>query len=407
MNLTRFKNAFTALKYPNYRLWFKGQIVSLFGTWMQMTAQGFLIFELTHSSAYLGIMGFAAGIPSWLFMMYGGVIADRLPRRLLLILTQTSMMIFALVLAALTFLDVVQPWHIIVFAFCLGIATAFDAPARQAFVLEMVEREDLTNAIALNSTMFNSATAIGPAVGGVVYAVFGPAWCFTINGLTFIAVIIALMKMKLKPQPKPERRNSVITDLKEGMKYVIHEPITRIIIVTVGVVMLTGFSFATLMPAWAVKILHGDATTNGILQSARGVGALLGALFIAVLGRFKYKGKIFTIGTFAFPLFLIIFAFLRVEIFSLLALIGVGITIMFIFNMANALIQSIVPDKLRGRVMGIYSLSFFGMMPIGALWIGFFAEHSSEPLAVIVNAVILFIFSFIVWLYVPKLKAQE
>jgi MFS family permease len=183
---------FAALKHSNYRLWFQGQLVSLFGTWMQTTAQGFLVFELTHSPEYLGYVGFAAGIPTWLFTLYGGVIADRVPRRTLLTVTQTSMMVLAFILAGLVFSHLVQPWHILALAFLLGVANSFDAPARQAFVGEMVAREDLTNAIALNATMFHMATAVGPAVAGFTYALFGPGWCFTLNGLSFIAVIAAL-----------------------------------------------------------------------------------------------------------------------------------------------------------------------------------------------------------------------
>src|SRR5262245_9039549 len=179
----KLSQTFSAFRYRNYRLWFAGQLVSLVGTWMQTTAQGFLVFELTHSPAYLGYVGFAAGVPSWLFMLYGGVIADRVSRRNLLLMTQTGMVILAFILAALTFSGWVQPWHIIVLALGLGVANAFDAPARQAFVVEMVDREDLTNAIALNSSMFNLATVVGPAVSGLVYAWLGPAWCFTINGL--------------------------------------------------------------------------------------------------------------------------------------------------------------------------------------------------------------------------------
>jgi len=209
-----WQQTFAALKYPNYRLWFWGQMVSLFGTWMQSTAQGFLVFQLTHSPAYLGYVGFAAGLPSWLFMLYAGVIADRMSRRTLLVITQTCMMVLAFIIAGLTFLGLVQPWHILVLALILGVANAFDAPARMAFVLEMVEREDLTNAIALNSAMFNSALVVGPAVAGITYAAFGPAWCFTINGFSFIAVIAALLAMRLRPQVVARRRASALTDLK-------------------------------------------------------------------------------------------------------------------------------------------------------------------------------------------------
>jgi len=406
-NRVRLNKAFTAFKYPNYRLWFKGQLVSLFGSWMQTTAQGFLIFELTHSPAYLGMLGFAVGLPSWIFMMYAGVIADRLPRRTMIIITQTCMMILALLLSLLTFLDLIEAWHILIFGFLLGTATAFDAPARQSFVLEMVEREDLTNAIALNSTMFNSATAIGPATGGIVYAVFGPAWCFLINGVTFIAIIYALFKMNIKKSIKEKKKTSAIVELKEGMRYVIHQPIIRTIVALVGLTTVFGFSFSTLIPAWAVKILNGDATTNGILQSARGIGSLSGALFIASLGRFNYRGKVFTLGTLMFPALLIIFSFIRFMPLSLLFLVGVGMMVMFIFNMANSLIQMIVPDELRGRVMAIYSFSFFGLMPVGSLLAGFIAEHSGEPLTIIINASILIVCSAYVWLKVPQLRQHE
>ena len=195
----RLDRTFAALKYPNYRLWFAGQLASLVGTWMQSTAQGFLIFQLTDSPAYLGLVEFVSDIPSWVFMLYGGVIADRMPRRTLLVITQTAMLVLAFILAALTFAGLVQPWQIVLLAFLLGVAHAFDTPARQAFVLEMIEREDLGNAIALNATMFQSAVVVGPAVAGITYALLGPAWCFTINGISFIAVIVALLKMRLPP----------------------------------------------------------------------------------------------------------------------------------------------------------------------------------------------------------------
>lgn len=209
---------FTSLRYPNFRLWFFGQLVSLVGTWMQSAAQGYLMYELTHSSAQLGYVGFVGGLPSWFFTLYAGVIADRISRRKLLIITQSSMMLLAFVLAFLTFSQLVQPWHILTLAFFLGIANAFDAPARQSFTIEMVDRQDLTNAIALNSTMFTSALVVGPAVGGLAYAALGPGWCFTVNGITFIAVISALFLMKLQPPPpRPVKANSW-AELLEGLK---------------------------------------------------------------------------------------------------------------------------------------------------------------------------------------------
>jgi MFS family permease len=401
------RRTFTALKYYNYRLWFIGQLVSLFGTWMQSTAQGFLVFQLTNSPAYLGYVGFAAGLPTWLFTLYGGVIADRISRRKLLLLTQTSMMVLAFVLTALTFSGRVQPWHIIVLAFFLGIANAFDAPARQSFVLEMVEREDLTNAIALNSLMFNTATAIGPAVAGITYALFGPGWCFAINGLSFIAVIIALSLMRLEPMMPAAQRNSVLHDLKEGFRYVAAQNIIRVIILNLGIVSLFGLGFSTLTPAWAVQVLGGDSTTNGYLQSARGFGALVSALMIASLGRFKTKGRLWTVGSFTMPLVLLIFSTTRYLPLSLLVLLCVGWSLMVLMNMSNALVQTQVADHLRGRVMGIYTLTFFGFMPVGSLVNGTLATKIGAPLTLVINASVLLLVAGVIWWRVPKLRQME
>ncbi len=384
-----------------------GQLVSLFGTWMQVTAQGYLVFELTHSPAYLGYVTFAAGLPSWLFMLYAGVVADRMSRRNLLVVTQTCMMLLAFILAALTFSGLVQPWHIVVLAFGLGVANAFDAPARLAFVLEMVDREHLTNAIALNSAMFNMATSVGPAVGGITYALIGPGWCFTINGITFIAVIVALLMMKLKPLAVPTRRSSTLVDLKEGLSYVAREPVVRALICLVGVTSLFGLSFITLIPAWAVTILGGDATTNGLLQTARGVGALSGALLIASLGQFRFKGKLLAFGSFGFSITLLIFAFVRWLPLSLLTLVGVGTSLILFLNLANGLVQTLVPDSLRGRVMSIYSLIFFGFLPLGGLWAGTVAEHFGAPITVVIGSLISLGFAVLVWAVVPRLRAVE
>lgn len=398
---------FAALRYPNYRLWFVGQMVSLFGTWMQTTAQGFLIFELTHSPAYLGYVGFAAGVPVWLFTLVGGVVSDRVSRRTLLVVTQTSMMVLAFVLAVLTFAHAVRPWHILALAFLLGLANAFDAPARQAFVSEMVDREDLTNAIALNATMFNAATAVGPAAAGVTYAWFGPAWCFTLNGLSFVAVITALLLMRLPPQPARTRAASAVDDLREALGYLASQPIVAALIGLVGAMSLFGVSFMALMPAWAVTILHGGAATNGLLLSARGAGALVAALFIASLGRFTFKGRLLTFGSIAFPILLFAFAFTGSLPLSLLMLAGIGAGAILVMNLCNALVQTIVPNALRGRVMGIYTLTFFGMMPLGALWIGMVAQYLSAPQAVLVAAIASLAITALVWVKVPAVRRLE
>jgi MFS family permease len=402
----RWQRTFTALKYPNYRLWFQGQLVSLFGTWMQTTAQGFLVFELTHSPKYLGYVGFASGIPMWLLTLYGGVVADRVPRRTLMVLTQSVMMVLAFILAALAFLHIVQPWHIIVLAFCLGVANSFDAPARQAFVSEMVPREDLTNAIALNATMFHSATAVGPAAAGLAYALFGAGVCFTINGISFIAVIVALLMMKLRPWVPPERTTSVVSELKEGLRYVVTEPVVRVLISMVAVTSLLALSLTTLVPAWAVKVLGGNAATNGFLLSARGVGSLAGALMIASLGRISYRGRLVLLGALSYPVFLFVFAYVRWLPLSLLCLALAGGGMILVMNLANALVQTTAPDRLRGRIMGSYTWIFFGFMPLGALWVGTVAEHFGEPEAVILNAVLAFLFALVVLFFFPKLREQ-
>jgi MFS family permease len=365
------------------------------------------VFQLTQSPVYLGYVGFAAGVPAWVFTLYGGVIADRMSRRTLMLITQTAMMILAFVLAGLVFAGLVQPWQIVTLAFLLGVANAFDGPARLAFVVELVDREDLTNAIALNSSMFNLATATGPAMAGLTYALIGPAWCFLLNGLSFLAVIWALLRMKLPPRERVAKRASTWADLGEGVRYIMREPAIRTLIGLVGVTSMFGISFATLFPAWAVDVLGGDATTNGLLQSARGLGALFSALMLASLGRSRFKGKLLTLGTFAFPLLLLVFTFVRSLPLSLLVLVGTGMAVILIMNVANALVQGLVPDALRGRVMSVYSMTFFGCMPIGALWVGAVAEYASAPAAMIIGAVVSLVFAVLLLVFTPWVRKLE
>jgi MFS family permease len=402
------QRTFTALKYPNYRLWFWGQMASLVGTWMQTTAQGFLIFELTRSPVMLGIVGFASGIPFWVFNFLGGVITDRVPRRKMLLITQTAMMLLAFTLGLLIFTGAVQPWHIILLAFGTGIANAFEAPARMAFMPELVdEREDYANAIALNSTFVNLAVVIGPAVAGLVYAWVGPGWCFTINGISFIAVIVALLLMKLKPFIPHPSSGSMLVQLKEGISYVIKNPLIRALMLMVVSTSTVGHAYMTLLPAWVVTILSGDSALNGLMQSARGLGALVAALMIASLGRIKFKGKLLTIGSFVFPLMVLIWAAVRSIPVSLFFIALSGWGFMLMLNMANTLIQVSVPDHLRGRVMGIYTFAFFGMMPVGALLGGALAQWTNEPLAVTIGASISLIFALFVFLFFPRVRAME
>ncbi len=398
------KQTFAALKYPNYRLWFWGQMTSLFGSWMQSTAQSFLVYELTHSPVFLGYVGFAAGIPAWVFTFYGGVIADRFPRRNILMITQIWMMSLAFVLALLAFTGLVQPWHVILLSFGLGVGTAFDSPARQAFVNELVEREDLINAIALNSTMFNTATAVGPAIGGIIYALLGPAWCFTINGISFLAVIYNLWKMKLKPFVQKIRTKSTLAELKEGFIYIRKQRMILMIIFMIAMVSILAFGMITLFPAWAVQILHGDSTTNGFLQSARGVGALIAALTIASMSKYLSKGKVLMNNYLALPVFIIIFSLNRNLFLSLFLLVIIGGVLITIFNLSNATIQTLVDEEFRGRVMSIYSFSFFAIVPLGSLLIGAEAEHLGAPEAILINGVILLVCMLVISWRFPHLK---
>jgi MFS family permease len=400
----RLSQTFSALKYPNYRLWFGGQLISLVGTWMQATAQGFLVFELTGSPAYLGYVGFAAGAPSWLFTLYGGVIADRLPRRTLLLFAQIFMMILAGFLAALTFSGLIQAWHIILLAFGLGTANAFDAPARQAFIMELVPKEEMTNAIAINSIMFNSATTVGPAVAGIVYALFGPAWCFTINGITYLGVITALLLMRLAPFKRPESRSKTLSQVKDGFTYVSTHTIPKVLITALGLASLLGLGFITLIPAWSVNVLGGDVTTNGLLHSARGIGAALGGLAIASLAAMHIRGKMLTFGSFFFPALLLVYSQVRWLPLSLLVLVGVGFGFMMFVNLANSLIQTTVPDELRGRVMSIFTLSFFGLFPLGSLLSGTVASYIGETTTVTISAFLLLTMAFLMHLRFPELR---
>jgi MFS family permease len=286
----------------------------------------------------------------------------------------------------------------------LGTAQAFDTPARLAFVPELVEREDLTNAIALNSTMFNMATTVGPAVAGITYAALGPGWCFTINGISFIAVIIALLVMKLKPWKPPATRVPGFRNMAVGLRFVAGHSVVRTIVLGIGTVSLFGLGYVTLFPAWAVDILGGDAATTGLLHSARGLGALIGALTIASLGRFQFRGRLLTIGSFVFPVLLIVFAFIRWLPLSLVTLAVMGWGFMIFINLSNSLVQTQVPDEVRGRAMSVYSMSFFGLMPIGALLAGQAAGIIGEPATVIAGGVILLGISTLTLLRFPELR---
>jgi predicted MFS family arabinose efflux permease len=314
------------------------------------------------------------------------------------------MMLLAVILAALTFSGLVQPWHIVALALVLGTANAFDAPARQVFSFELVERRDLTNAIALNSSLFNLGSVVGPTVAGLTYAAFGAAWCFALNGVSFVAVIVALVLMRLPAIARKPRTHSALAQLKEGVRYTFAHPLLPTLIALPGVTALFGSAYATLLPAWAVDVLRGDAATNGLLQSGRGAGSLFGALVIASLGHLCMRGRWLPIASLMYPILLLGFAAVGSLPLSLVALVGIGWSGMVLFNMANTLVQTHVSDELRGRVMSIYTLTFFGGMPLGALWAGALAQYIGAPLTIVVSAVISLLCAAFFWVRVPQLR---
>jgi len=267
-----------------------------------------------------------------------------------------------------------------------------------------VDHEDLTNAIALNATMFNGASAVGPAIAGITYAAFGPAWCFAINGISFAAVLVALAMMRPKPQPSTVRGRSAAAELGEGLRFVVTHPHVRALVGLVTVVTVFGVSIVTLIPAWAVRVLGGDAITNGFLQSARGIGAVFGALAIASLGRFAYRGRLLTAGSIVLPLSLLVFSRIQTEILSVIAIAAVGVGLIMTFNLCNSLVQTLSPDSLRGRVMGIYSLAFFGFLPIGGLLAGTVADQIGEPMTVAICAATLLAFTLAIRIFQPGLS---
>lgn len=397
--------AFRSFRHPNYRLWFVGQLVAVFGMWTLSTAQGFLAYELTGSAALLGYLTLANGLPSWLLMLYGGLIADRVPRRLILVVTQSTVAVLALVLAILTFSGLVRPGHILVLTALNGIAVAFDAPARHAIVLELVDREDLVNAIALNSTMFNLGTSLGPAFGGLLYAALGPGACFAVGVLTPLATVSALLSMRLAPHAAPPRSAAQLSDIVEGVLYARSRRDILAIVALVSAGTTFGFSVFTLFPAWAVEILRGGAQTNGLLQSARGLGAVVSAFAIAALGtRIRARGLPLMISFVGLPVSIGLFALARSTNWAMVALLAVGALMIALYNIANSLVQTLVEDHVRGRIMGIYSLTFFGFLPIGGWLIGETAERLGLVAAVWVNVAVLAAIGAWFWFRAPWIR---
>ena len=370
---------FSALRHRNYRLFFFGQLVSLIGTWMQNVAQLWLVYALTGSPLKLGIVSFCAGVPVLAFSLWAGVFADRVPKRRLILATQTAMMALAFILAADVFSGTVQWWHVAILAFLLGTTNAFDAPARQAFVVEMVGRKELTNAIALNSAMFNSARIIGPALAGVTLAAVGAEWCFVLNGVSFLAVIAGLLLMDVPPYVGAASTESPLRQMREGLGYIRREPVVRPLIGLVAVSNLFALGYMALLPAFARDVLHTGSVGYGFMSAAIGVGALSGALLLASLGDYQFKGLMLTIGNLLFPTMVIALSFSRSYHLTLGILVVAGLGFMTQNATANTLVQTTVPDQLRGRVMSVYMMVFQGFFPIGSLIAGTMAERFGIP----------------------------
>ncbi|MFZ0538734.1 MAG: MFS transporter [Candidatus Sulfotelmatobacter sp.] len=402
---SRWQVALRALRHRNFQLFFSGQLISLIGTWMQSVAQSWLVYRLTGSALLLGSVGFASQIPVFLFAPLGGITADRFNRRHIVIGTQVASMVLAFILAALTLLHKVQVWHVFVLAALLGVVNAFDIPGRQSFLVDMVGKEDLMNAIALNSSMFNGARVIGPAIAGILVARIGEGWCFFANAVSYIAVIIGLLMMKVQSRLRASMA-SPLEHMMEGFRFVNRTAPIRALLLLLGLVSLVGMPYVVLMPIFADKILHGGAQGLGILMGATGVGALLGALTLAFREGVKGLGRWVALCCAGFGASLVVFAVSHTFWISVILLLPVGYTMMLQMACSNTLIQVMVPDALRGRVMAVYSMMFMGMAPIGALLGGALADRLGAQLTVAIGGLASVIGAAWFWAQLPKIRVE-
>jgi MFS family permease len=400
----RVSKTFRSMQHRNFRLYFIGQLISVAGTWMQAVAQAWLVYQLSHSDLMLGVVGFAAAIPSLLISPWGGVIVDRVSKRNLLVITQTAAMVLAFILAALAFTNAVQVWHIIALAAGLGIVNSFDGPARQAFVVEMVGREDLPNAIAINSMMFNGARVIGPAIGGFLLATVGSAWCFFINGLSFLAVIVCLLLMRITRPITIVRGESPWHGLIRGLRYVLARREVFALLLLALIFSVFGIAYYALLPAFADQVLHLDATGYGALNAMVGIGAVAAAFFIARNGDRGQRGRWLVMANLSFPIVLLLFANSASPTVAMALALVLGVGFMMEFTLINTLLQTNVPDDMRGRVMGLYTLTFFGFAPFGNLALGTWAEVYGMSLMVSICASLTFGLAIMVIGLVPKLR---
>ena len=400
----RYPVVLRALRTRNYRLFASGQLISLIGTWMQTVAQAWLIYRLTGSAALLGLIGFSGQIPVFLLAPLGGVVADRLRRHRVLLATQATMMVLALTLATLTLLETIEVWQIFALAALLGLANAFDIPARQALIVELVQRGDLVNAIALNSSMVNGARIVGPAVAGIVVATVGEGWCFLLNGLSYVAVLTALLRMRVVHPQRAAASTSAWESVVEGFAFAWQTTPVRALLLLLGLVSLMGMPYSVLMPIFADRILAGGPDAYGILMSASGVGALAAAASLTVRKSVRGLGRWVAVSATGFGVCLIAFSTSRSLWLSTLLLVPAGFFMMMEMASSNTLIQSMVPDRLRGRVMSVYSMMFMGMAPLGALMAGALAAPLGAPATVAIGGTVCIAGGLIFCLRIPQLR---
>jgi MFS family permease len=370
---------FRALQHRNFQLFIGGQLISLIGTWMQTTAQLWLVYKMTGSAALLGVFGFANQVPILFLASIGGYVGDRYNRHFGVIATQAVSMLLAFVLAALTFAEAIKVWELILVAFLVGIVNAFDVPIRQAFLVQMVVKDDLPNAIALNSSIFNGARVVGPAVAGFALAWKGPAWCFLLNGLSFLAVLAALLAMRIQKIVVKRPEGSPFQNFIQGFRFAMSDLPVRSALLLLSLLSLLGLQYSVFLPIFASDILHRGAKGFGLLMSAAGIGAVVGALYFA--GRTNYKGLARWIAgtSLVCGAGLVFFSLSQVFWISAGILLFVGFAATVQMAATNTIVQSRVPDELRGRVMAVYATMFMGVQPIGSLIAGGIAKHIGAP----------------------------
>jgi len=401
----RINTIFRSLKYRNYRLFFGGQSISLIGTWMQRLAMPWLVYHITGSAFLLGVVSFAGQIPTFLLAPFAGVITDRFSRYKVLLITQIISLVQAFVLAILALTGAIELWHIVGLSILLGCVNAFDVPSRQSFVLEMVEKkEDLGNAIALNSMMFNSARIIGPSIAGLILVTAGEGICFLINAISYIFVIISLLMMNVRSREIPKRENHMFREIREGLNYTFgYAPIKHLIIL-LGIVSLMGSMYQVLMPVFAKEVLHGGSETFGFLMGAAGLGALLGAVYLASRESLIKLGRLIPAAAALFGTGLIIMSFLKIFPVTLILMVLVGLGMMLHTASSNTIIQTITDDDKRGRVMGFYTMAIMGTAPFGSLIAGFLAKTIGTPETILVGGVSCVIGALFFLRKLPELK---